>query len=143
MNTNCYPHLHTNLSPNRLIRLAESLFNEARPQAASWTPLADVSETAHAYVLKLDVPSVKIEDVKVTVRDGVLSVKGERAMEKSTDNETRHLQERSYGSFSRNFSLPKNADAENVAADYQQGTLTITVPKRAELQPKEITVRVA
>ena len=130
-NPSLYPSLYTHLAPHGLIRLAESLFN------------GDVTETENAYVVKMDIPSVKTEDVKVTVLEGVLTIAGERSSEKSTDKETLHLQERSYGSFSRSFSLPKNADAEQVAAEFQHGTLNVTIPKRAEAKSKEITVRVA
>lgn len=141
--TNCSPALHTGINPNRLFRLAETLFNDSRAAAKSWAPLADVSETDTAYVVKSDLPEVKTEDVKVSVREGVLTIKGERKYEKSTENEKVHLQERSYGSFSRSFALPKDADSENVSAAYVNGTLTVTVPKRPEVQPKEIEVRVA
>ena len=142
-NPSCYPALYSNFTPHGLIRLAESLFNENRANTVNWVPSADVSETENAYVVKMDIPSVKAEEVKVTVLEGVLTIQGERASEKSTDKETVHLQERSYGSFSRSFSLPKNADADQVAADFQHGTLTVTIPKRAEAKSKEITVRVA
>lgn len=140
--TTCSPALHTGINPNRLFRLAETLFNDSRPTAKAWAPLADVSETDAAYVVKSDLPQVKTEDVKVSVREGVLTIKGERKYEKSTENEKVHLQERSYGSFSRSFSLPKDADSENVSASYVNGTLTVTVPKRPEVQPKEIEVRI-
>lgn len=142
-NPSLYPSLYTHLAPHGLIRLAESLFNGDRANAVSWVPSADVTETENAYVVKMDIPSVKAEDVKVTVLEGVLTIAGERSSEKSTDKETLHLQERSYGSFSRSFSLPKNADAEQVAAEFQHGTLNVTIPKRAEAKSKEITVRVA
>lgn len=141
--TSCYPSLYSAFSPTGLFRLADSLFGENRPSVASWIPAADVSETEAAYVVKMDLPSVKTEDVKVSVLEGVLTIKGERTVEKSTDTETLHLQERSHGSFSRSFSLPKNADAEKVAADFQNGTLNVTIPKRPEAKSKEIQVRVA
>lgn len=140
--TTCSPVLNNNFTPNRLIRLAETLFNEGRPASSAWSPLADVSETDTAYVVKLDLPEVKTEDVKVSVRDGILSIRGERKYEKSTENEKLHLRERSVGSFSRSFSLPKDADGENVSAAYVNGTLTVTVLKRPEVQPKEIEIRV-
>jgi HSP20 family protein len=92
--------------------------------------------------VKADLPEVKIEDVKVFVRDGILTLQGERKYEKSTENEKVHLQERGYGSFARRFSLPKDADSENVSADYKNGTLRVTITKKAEVKPREISVNV-
>jgi HSP20 family protein len=140
--TTCTPTYANGFSPNRLFRLAETLLGEPRPATHSWSPRADVAETDTAYIVKADLPEVKIEDVKVSVREGILTVKGERNYSKNTETEKVHLQERSYGSFSRSFALPKDADAESVTADYKNGTLTVTVPKKPEVQPKEIEVRV-
>ncbi len=148
MNPNtCTPSLNANLHPNRLFRLAESLFNDARPTVQQWTPVAEVSETDTAYAVKLDLPEVSPADVKVSVKEQVLSIKGERkAAPTSTEVDVPtakiHLQERTYGSFSRSFSLPKNADPENVTADYKNGVLTVSILKRAEVKPKEIEVRI-
>ena len=148
MNTSvCNPALSANFHPNRLFRLAESLFNDARPAAQNWTPLAEVSETENSYAVKLDLPEVNPADVKVTVKENVLRISGERkAAPVSTETDTPgakiHLQERVYGSFARSFSLPKNADPDAVSADYKQGVLTVSIPKRAEAQPKEIEVRI-
>ncbi len=148
MNPNtCTPALNANFHPNRLFRLAESLFNEGRTAVQNWTPVAEVSETDTAYAVKLDLPEVSPTDVKVSVKDQVLSIKGERKTapteaETETPKAKIHLQERTYGTFSRSFSLPKNADPENVSADYKQGVLTVTIQKREEVKPKEIEVRI-
>jgi HSP20 family protein len=144
--TTCSPALSANFHPNRLFRLAESLFNDARPAVQNWSPLAEVAETDVAYLVKLDLPDINPADVKVTVRENVLSIKGERkSTPVNTETETPtakiHLQERTYGTFSRSFSLPKNADPEQVNADYKNGVLTVSIAKRAEVQPKEIEVR--
>ena len=110
---------------------------------------AEVSETDAAYVVKLDLPEVSPADVKVSVKEQVLSIKGERKIapapvsaETAAPAAKIHLQERTYGNFSRSFSLPKNADSENVTADYKNGVLTVTILKRAEVKPKEIEVRI-
>lgn len=138
---NAYPA--ASLVPARLFGLVDSLLGtESRPAAESWTPSADISETEGSYLVKADLPEVKIEDVKVFVRDGVLTLQGERKYEKSKEDEKVHLQERGYGSFTRRFRLPKDADSENVSADYKNGTLTVTIPKKAEVQAKEISVNV-
>jgi HSP20 family protein len=143
----CSPASAINFHPNRLFRLAESLFNESRPTAQSWTPLAEVSESDVGYAVKLDLPEVNSADVKVTVHENVLRISGERkpalaSADPAAPNPKIHLQERNYGSFARSFSLPKNADPEQVSADYKNGVLTVNISKRAEVQPKEISVSV-
>ncbi len=146
MNTlTCNPNLSANFNPNRLFRLAESLWNESRPTNPAWTPLAEVTETDTAYAVKLDLPEVTATNVKVTVKDSVLRITGERtpaALPEGAPAEKVHLQERSYGPFSRSFSLPKLADPEQVTADFKLGVLTVSIQKRAEVSPKEIEVRV-
>lgn len=141
--TTCTPTLYSQFAPNRLFRLAESLFNDSRPVGSDWAPVVDVSETDTAYIVRSDIPDIKTEDVKVSLREGVLTIRGERSFEKKTENEKVHIQERSYGSFSRSFSLPKDADAKNVSAAYVNGTLTVTVAKLPEVKPEEIQIRIA
>ena len=140
--TTCSPALYSKFTPNSLFRLAEGLFNDARSSSTNWTPSVDVSETDSAYVVKSDLPEVKTEDVKVSLREGILTIRGERNYTKSTDNEKVHIQERSYGSFSRSFSLPKDADPKNVTAAYVNGSLTVTVPKLPEVKPEDIQIKV-
>ena len=138
----------------RLASLADSLFRTestcsqntcgqtASTPARTWSPAVNVSETDAGYLISAELPEVAAADVKVVVRDGVLTLSGERKQEKQTENEKFHLVERSYGSFSRSFNLPKNADGEKVAAEFRNGVLNVSVPKREEVKPREIEVKV-
>lgn len=128
------------LFASRMLNLPD-LFREDAPQRP-WVPSVDVTENDHEYLVKAEIPDVKNEDVKVTVRDGILTIKGERKFEKKTDNEKVHVLERSFGSFSRTFSLPKDADADRVKAEFKNGLLNVSIPKRAEVKPKEVEVQV-
>ncbi len=128
--------------PRNLACLADSLFRESGATAKTWLPAVDVTEDEHAYAVKAEIPDVKSEDVKVVVKDGVLTLRGERRYEKKTESEKVHLLERSYGSFTRSFTLPKDANSEKVGADFKNGVLTVTIPKREEVKPKEIEVKV-
>lgn len=112
---------------------------------ADWAPAVDVSETEAAYVLHAELPAVKKENVQISVENGVLTLSGERKLEKTTDDPQRklHRVERSYGRFARSFSLPDTVDAEHIAAAYKDGMLEITLPKRTKPVPKGRTIEIA
>ncbi|MCC7342612.1 MAG: Hsp20/alpha crystallin family protein [Bryobacterales bacterium] len=107
-----------------------------------WSPAVDISETENELVLKADLPEMKLEDLDIQLENGTLTLKGERKFEKSDKDRGYHRIERSYGSFVRAFSLPDYADAEKVAADYKDGVLTVTVPKKEIAKPRAIKVSV-
>ena len=107
-----------------------------------WTPSVDVTEDETGYRIVADLPEVPKDAVKVTVEDGVLTLRGERRWERKTDNTKVHIVERSYGTFSRSFRLPSDADAGKVNAGYKDGVLTVNVPKREESKPKEVEVTI-
>ncbi len=94
-----------------------------------WTPLADVSETDKEFLIKAELPEVKKEDVKVTLQDGALTISGERKQEKKQKGENEIRVESFYGSFSRTFSLPDNADTKGIRAEAKDGVLRVHVPK--------------
>ena len=108
-----------------------------------WSPSADISETDKEYVIRIDLPAVKKEDVKVTVEDGVISISGERKALTSDKDEKFHRVESFYGSFERSFSLPDNVDMDGVTCDSKNGILTVHIPKVATKKqtPKQITVQ--
>jgi HSP20 family protein len=108
-----------------------------------WTPLADITEDEKEYLIKLDLPEMKKEDVKVTVENGVLTVSGERKFEKEEKNKKHHHVERGYGTFMRRFTLPDDADANKINAEFKNGLLTVHLPKSEHAQPKQIDVKVA
>jgi len=105
-----------------------------------WAPLADITEDDREYSIKIELPEVKKEEVKVTVENGVLTISGERRFEKEEKNKKYHRIERAYGSFARSFVLPDDADAENVKAEFKDGMLTVHVSKLAKAKPKQIEV---
>ncbi len=105
-----------------------------------WSPTVDISETENQYEVNAEVPGLKKEDIKLSVEDNVLTLSGERKVEKETDKKNYHRIERVYGKFERSFRLPKEVDAENIKASYKNGVLTVHIPKTEAVKPKEIAV---
>jgi len=131
---------------DRLFREAFSpLFGQREGEFSTraWAPAVDIFETENSIVLKAELPGVDPKDVEVRVEDNTLYLKGERKFENETKEENYHRIERSYGSFARSFVLPNSMDAEKVAAEYQDGLLTLTLPKREEAKPKTIKINVS
>jgi HSP20 family protein len=110
---------------------------------ADWMPLADITEDEKEYLIKAELPEVKKEDVKVIVENGVLTVSGERKFEKEEKKKKYHRVERGYGTFMRGFTLPGDADANKVKAEFKNGLLTVHLPKSEHAKPKQIEVNVA
>src|SRR5256712_12264789 len=108
-----------------------------------WTPLADITEDDREYVIKAELPELRKEDVKVTVENGVLTISGERKFEKEEKKRKFHRVERGYGTFMRSFTLPDDADANKVKAEFKNGLLTVHLPKSEHAKPKQIEVNVA
>lgn len=107
-----------------------------------WAPLVNISETDKAYVIKADLPEVRKEDVKITSDNGVLTIEGERRQQKHEDNEKFHRVESAYGRFLRRFTLPDDAQEEQIEANFKDGALLVSVPKAVAKRPKvrEISV---
>jgi HSP20 family protein len=108
-----------------------------------WSPFSDISETDKEYVIRIDLPAVKKEDVKVTLDQGVISISGERKQSISGKDEKFHRVESFYGNFERSFSLPDNVNADAVSCDSKDGILTVHIPKIEVKKhtPKQITVQ--
>ena len=117
------------------------LFSEA-PTARPWAPAVDIYENENELVLKADVPAIKLEDIKIEIENGTLTIQGERKFEKSEGKGGYHRIERSYGSFVRCFSLPETVDPEKVNAEYTGGVLTVTLAKKEVAKPRSIKVEV-
>lgn len=118
-------------------------FFGARGDDAVWTPAVDIEEQDDSCLVTADMPGLSQKDIKVTLQDGVLTLHGERKEEKSEKDKkggNRRI-ERTYGAFSRSFTLPAGTDPEKVKAAYKDGVLTVTVPKAEEVKPKEIEVK--
>jgi HSP20 family protein len=132
---------------NSLQEQFNRLFNEAFDRApegslASWAPAVDIYETEHELVVKADLPDVKPEELDVRVENNILTIRGERKFEKKVSEDNYLRVERSYGSFSRSFSLASTVNTEAIKADYKDGVLTLSIPKREEAKPKQIKVQV-
>ena len=110
---------------------------------AEWAPVVDITEDPKEYLIKAELPEVKKEDVKVTVEQGVLTITGERKFEKEEKDKKYHRIERSYGSFVRSFSVPDNADAAKVTAEFRDGVLTVHLAKTEQARPRQVEVKVA
>jgi HSP20 family protein len=107
-----------------------------------WTPRVDIAETEKEFVIKAEIPEVKKEDVKVTVDNGVLTIRGERKQEKEEKGKKYHRIERYYGSFTRSFTLPENVDDTKIEASFKDGILNLQVPKSREAKPKAAEIKI-
>jgi HSP20 family protein len=108
---------------------------------STWTPAVDIYEDEQSFMIKAELPEVSREDVKVGLNDNVLSISGERRVENEDKREGYHRIERSYGQFYRSFTLPPNVNAEAINAEFKDGVLRLTLPKREEAKPKQIEVK--
>jgi len=107
-----------------------------------WRPSADIVENDNEYLIKADLPEVKKEDIDIRVENGVLTLEGERRVEKSTEGEKEHRRETYYGKFSRSFSLPEDVDVDKISAESRDGVLRVHLPKSEAKKPKSIEVKV-
>lgn len=108
-----------------------------------WAPVVDITEDDKEFVVKTELPEVKKEDVKVTVEDDVLTIRGERKAEKDEKGKKYHRIERSYGSFERSFTLPEATEGSKISSEFKDGVLTVHLPKNPNAKPKAIEVKVA
>ncbi|MFM1886043.1 MAG: hypothetical protein RL026_1200 [Pseudomonadota bacterium] len=107
-----------------------------------WSPSANISESDSEYLIRAELPAVKKDDIKVSVHDGIVTLQGERRQKTEEKSEKLHRVESVYGSFSRSFSLPENADAAAIRCETQDGVLTVRIPKtkKSSSQPRQIPV---
>ncbi len=138
---------------NDLQREIDRLFGRAFPsredderdassrRQAVWAPRTDLVETEDAYQLRLDVPGMSKDDLKINYKDNQLTVSGERTSDRTDEDEEYVRVERSFGQFYRAFSLPQTVDAENISASYENGVLSIRVPKTEEVKPRQIEIK--
>jgi len=108
----------------------------------TWAPAVDIFETEHELVVKADLPDIDPKDLDIRVENNILTIRGERKFEKKVDQDNYLRVERAYGSFARSFSLANTVNSEAIKADYQNGVLTLSIPKREEAKPKQIKVNV-
>jgi len=134
---------------NTLQEQVNRLFNDAfegslqESNLSTWAPAVDIAETEHELVVKADLPGVDPKDMDIRVENNVLTIRGERKFEKKVNEDNYLRVERAYGSFTRSFSLSNTVNSEAIKADYQNGVLSLSIPKREEAKPKQIKVNIA
>lgn len=126
-------------------RLFETSFPARGDNAAltTWAPAVDIYETENELVIKADLPEMDEKDLDVRVENNMLTIRGERKFENKVKEDNYLRIERTYGAFTRSFSLPTTVNTEAIKAEYNNGVLTVTLPKRAEAKPKQVKVAVA
>jgi HSP20 family protein len=135
---------HGNSPDSQLNRLFSDFFGRASQEQnlTTWAPAVDIYEGQHELVVKADLPDVKPEELDIRVENNILTIRGERKFDKKVDEKNYLRVERAYGSFARSFSLANTVNSEAIKADYKDGVLTLSVPKREEAKPKQIKVSV-
>lgn len=128
---------------NAMDRLFDSAFvgPNIAWQSEALNMAVDVIENADNFVVKASVPGINPDDLEITLNNNVLTIKGEVKEEKDVEEARYHLRERRYGSFTRSFTIPSNVKAEEIQANYNQGVLSLTLPKAEEAKPKRIAVK--
>jgi HSP20 family protein len=121
-------------------RIFDTFFGGNETRARRWVPAMDLVETEDHLVLRADLPGLEQDDVNVEVKDGVLTISGERRAEQEQKSEGFHRVERAFGSFSRSLLLPDGIDAEKVAADFDKGVLEVRIPKPEERKPHRVSI---
>jgi HSP20 family protein len=126
------------------LRIFEDALNRmlSEPRTSRpWSPAVDILETENEIILKADVPAVDPKDIDIEVQNQTLTVKGHRQFDKSEAPKGYHRIERSFGSFVRSFAVPTSVDTEKVGADYKNGVLTISLPKKEAAKPRQIKIQ--
>jgi HSP20 family protein len=135
----------SHFDPLANLRLFEDAFNRmlTEPQTnRPWAPAVDIYETENELVLKADLPDVDLKDIDVRVENQTLTIAGERSFEKQESVKGYHRIERNYGTFVRSFSVPNTFDTENIAAEFNNGVLSVTLPKKEAAKPRQVKVEV-
>jgi len=131
------------LNREPLARMFESFFNDAQGEEVSnrnWVPPVDIQETEEGYRLQAELPGLTKEDIDITLENNVLRLSGERKFERDDKKESFHRVERTYGTFSRAFALPQQVNSEGVQASFENGVLTLLVPKAEQAKPRKISI---
>jgi HSP20 family protein len=132
---------------DQLFRTFDAAYRGARDEeqsmVATWSPLVDVFEDAEGITLKAELPEVDAKDVDIQIEGNTLTLKGERKLEHEDKRDGYHRIERTYGAFSRTFTLPNTVDVEHITAASKDGVLRVFLPKKAETKPRQIKVAVA
>ena len=125
----------------RFGRLLDEIFGEAPAVRGALSPALDITESDHDYVVTVELPGVKKEDLSIEMNEGILTIRGEKKSEREEKKERSHWVERTYGSFSRAFTLPPNAAGDRIDASFKDGVLTLRIAKTEAAKPKTIAVK--
>lgn len=123
-----------------LDRMFDSVYGNGGSNVSNWGLPLDVAENGDAFVITASVPGINIDDVDITFADNVLTIRGEYKFEEETEDVKYHLRERRVGSFARSITLPVSVDADQIEAEYEDGILTLNVPKAEEVKPRRIKI---
>lgn len=140
------PYRRAYLSPWSELRRLQGefgdLLGESLPNgdAQAWTPAVEVRETADAIEVTAELAGVKKDDVHIDYEDGVLTIRGEKSYERTSEDERRHVHERRYGSFARAFTLPREVEVDSISASFDAGVLTVRVPKAERAKGRRIEI---
>ena len=122
--------------------LARSRGRDEGLRTGMWTPAVDIYEKNDSVVVKAELPGVERDQISVEVKDGILTLRGERKFERDVKEESYHRVERSYGTFLRSFSLPVSVDQDQVKATFRDGVLEVELPKKEQAKPRQIQVKI-
>jgi HSP20 family protein len=125
---------------NRLFEDTVHQGRSSQADLATWAPAADIYETENELVAKLDLPGIQEKDIDIRVENNTLTIRGERKFDTEVNEENYLRVERAYGTFTRSFSLPNVVKVEGIHAGFQNGVLTVRMPKREEAKPKQIRI---
>ena len=126
---------------NRLFSGTFSRGNQDEVLRGAWSPSVDIFENKNEIVLEAELPGMNAEDVNISIENNVLTLHGERRFEKKDESDNFHRVERSYGSFTRSFTLPPTVSSENAQAEFENGVLRLTLAKREEAKPRRIEIK--
>ena len=127
---------------SELNRLMDDFFGRSFESPTVWQPVVDIEESPEGYLVRAELPGMKLEDIKITVADNALSIRGEKRREEEKKGTSYHRVERVYGSFERSFSLGHVVAADKIEATYRDGVLEVSIPKAEEAKAREIQVKV-
>ena len=139
------PFRGVNTLQDQFNRLFNDVFDRKGEESSltAWAPAVDIYETELELVVKADLPEVDPKDLEIRVENNILTIRGERKFEKNVQQENYLRVERAYGSFARSFTLANTVNSEAIKADYQNGVLTLSIPKKEEAKPKQIKVNIS
>src|SRR5690348_10358001 len=135
----------THFDPLANLRLFEDAFTRLLSEPTTnrpWSPSVDIFETENELVLKADLPEVSLKDIDVRVENQTLTIAGERKFEKQDATKGFHRIERNYGNFVRSFAVPNTFDTEKIGAEFANGVLSVTLPKKEAAKPRQVKIEV-